>query len=1802
MEAGQKGADNSELVLSGIPKMDTSGLPLPIIQAADLQNCQAFPDQGTSLSYVFPTIPLSINASIPLLTEGLKTLPVVKEEKGLRQTFDPVTTQALQDIVNSGLYVPFSKMSDSNFTQNSDNGKDVKSGFERQDMQTVGGNLAEDKGMSPLNILVVSYPDTGQQSPSVTQAGAQGLRFQSAGGAGDAMLSAINYNDSDMLPDSAFDMNAANSAPNLPHLDDGILGSMGNPAQNIRLTEGHPTHSFDLFDSNVHDTLSLSPQPFSDPSFSVTDTSNLSATTGDSEGSGERRQSVESPTDGASKAKGKNRQPKAQVSPSKTMIQCPTCNKAFNNSSALAKHRLTHSDERKYVCSVCQKGFKRQDHLNGHMMTHREKKPYQCQMEGCEKSYCDARSLRRHLEANHHQSPEAIANSVQASMAAAGIPTTTPGKPRPAEKLAVQEAVSRMQMGGSPSYSANTTPSPSPSYTSPNPQGQIFQFETQSGLPTTVVSTQQATPPQDQSWQERARVYDFVVEGTSGSSQPSPHSGDQSPGYAAQVSPVTPVSPIPHNQPTSPLTGQQRPAWFTTTPTPQTENKNTSEETKPPVQCSICQRRFKNIPALNGHMRLHGGYLKKSKEEKKAAKKTEMGPPPPPSPRQTVATANPTQLQVQMSPVLPNISQAFQTLSTTPEVSTSQSTLQACGLTTVTVHQGQISHDSQLLRQQQPQQVIHQQLQLHPNPQILEEQSTNSIEEQIKNLQAQAFQQQQQQDQLAAAQDQLPSSHAQQAAQQIQQLVQSVQADQLPQLTVQQLEQLQQHPPQQIQVQQPLGQIHQLPQLSPQQIEQLQQQHLQLGLPAQLQATQLHQLVQEHHLHQLQQQQVSQAEVITTHSQPISSSQQFIQLTPQQQQQLQQLAEITHIPVQEMLDDSKDSAAEKQQQIQQIQQHLAAVDQQTAQSSGQQNPFPQNVEFTSAGEVQIAQHQSQDLPQQINLDIAARDLPPNLELQLPQQLLPLQSPPITLNSVAIQSSLQNALSLVPHLEQRQVLSGSGQTQFVSAPHLTTGPISLSPVTDNQEVTVAQLLNSMANFQEGLLLQPTSQTQTGIPSDISVMQSQPSVTLNQDNLSNIQSTFNPLHMPQSVSIQSLPTPQQMLDSITSMPHLYTIKSEHLPMDIQSSVLGEGSMAPKHKSDFKPIVEQNSELKRRLSADLDRSCSPKKLLTSQNSLAMLLTRPGGDSFAKPSLTKDLDAVSRVRMRSKSGDDHKLKRSKSVDHTFMRPRSRTESESIYRPKSRVDDTIIGRAKSHPDDMLSRSDGAGVFRNPMSASPMKVKRKHRPAPLFIPLHLNSFQSRLRSPRLWDGGDGRLRGSTPPPYTPPPMLSPIRSGSGLFWTLPGIKPITPRSAPITPKLSLANRRASHGHKPEAIPEVVEEEQEEAPPETDIQPHVNVGTQYQAELPAYNSDRSRAAKCVFGEDLVWEPRGMGSNSDEDVQYYQDFACSAAVKGNGSNVEYALHLLYLCEGNVQNAMLMLMDDPPKLPRNHGISAFKYQESDPWTSQEIEAFHQALLRFSKDFFAVSNEVKTKNTKQCIQFYYLWKKVCPEDYKKLRALRRKREQEALYNLRSRPQGEEQQQQQPQQQQQQQQQQQPQLQPHPQQQQQEESDSEDSISAHSGEPNEIKSDLESSSMSSSPAPTYTCDYPECNAIFTSKQALNGHSRMHGGGPVRPPPPFHDTMPERPQPPPPPPPPPHPHPHPHPHPPVQRKPRPATPSKPPATDGTGDIFPCKLCNRVFYKVKSRSAHMKSHKVQDNEKNKARELELAKLKAAAEVL
>jgi len=43
----------------------------------------------------------------------------------------------------------------------------------------------------------------------------------------------------------------------------------------------------------------------------------------------------------------------------------------------------------------------------------------------------------------------------------------------------------------------------------------------------------------------------------------------------------------------------------------------------------------------------------------------------------------------------------------------------------------------------------------------------------------------------------------------------------------------------------------------------------------------------------------------------------------------------------------------------------------------------------------------------------------------------------------------------------------------------------------------------------------------------------------------------------------------------------------------------------------------------------------------------------------------------------------------------------------------------------------------------------------------------------------------------------------------------------------------------------------------------------------------------------------------------------------------------------------------------------------------------------------QIGSKTVKQCIQFYYLWKKVCPEEYKRIRLMRRR--QNADYGTRT-------------------------------------------------------------------------------------------------------------------------------------------------------------------------------------------------------------
>ncbi|XP_053613981.1 uncharacterized protein LOC128677283 isoform X2 [Plodia interpunctella] len=269
--------------------------------------------------------------------------------------------------------------------------------------------------------------------------------------------------------------------------------------------------------------------------------------------------------------------------------QCQVCNKIFGNASALAKHKLTHSDERKYVCITCAKAFKRQDHLNGHMLTHRNKKPYECKADGCGKSYCDARSLRRHTE-NHHQPPAEPSTSSTSTTTSTGTadrdsnPHRVSSPTSPANHRANPPHSESSNSGSEKSHGTSTSASgseSSPPSTPPAP-------------PTPLTPPTRAKPKSSHSRPKSSTTKKSAARDQLAAHQATQKSASGSGGSSAASGAATLAARL--------------------------------NEAKP-VECNLCHRKFKNIPALNGHMRLHGGYFKKDSDNKKLDKKESTGPP-----------------------------------------------------------------------------------------------------------------------------------------------------------------------------------------------------------------------------------------------------------------------------------------------------------------------------------------------------------------------------------------------------------------------------------------------------------------------------------------------------------------------------------------------------------------------------------------------------------------------------------------------------------------------------------------------------------------------------------------------------------------------------------------------------------------------------------------------------------------------------------------------------------------------------------------------------------------------------------------------------------------------------------------------------------------------------------------------------------------------------------------------------------------------------------------------------------------------
>ncbi|XP_032072176.1 transcriptional-regulating factor 1 isoform X3 [Thamnophis elegans] len=456
------------------------------------------------------------------------------------------------------------------------------------------------------------------------------------------------------------------------------------------------------------------------------------------------------------------------------------------------------------------------------------------------------------------------------------------------------------------------------------------------------------------------------------------------------------------------------------------------------------------------------------------------------------------------------------------------------------------------------------------------------------------------------------------------------------------------------------------------------------------------------------------------------------------------------------------------------------------------------------------------------------------------------------------------------------------------------------------------------------------------------------------------------------------------------------------------------------------------------------------------------------------------------------------------------------------------------------------------------KKKYRHRPEPLFIPppsFNLSAshsgatlYQSQLRSPRVL--GDHLIdKNHNPPPYTPPPMLSPIRQGSGLFSSViisshgtshPQL-PLTPLTP--TPRILLCQSNSIDGN---SVP-VTSRPGEQT---IHIEPCINIGSRFQADIPEFK-DIAMVEKEDHKATLVWKPwpELEDKTFEQRVTNLLNMCCSSILTGGGTNIEYGLHSLFEAKGNIMAALEMLLLLKPKRAKSHPLANYHYAGSDQWTPFERKLFSKALATYGKDFIFVQKMVKSKTVAQCVEYYYTWKKI-------MHLGRRHRTRQAEVKTECPTSGEDEEME-------------------AEEQTEEEKASvkeEDTEIQNSPDPPSIAvaSPINSPSLPGLglPATSFICEMPDCGAVFTSRQALNGHARIHGGtNPVV----------------------------------KNRCGGSSTKQKSnsqndycsvkssPAhstTSGETDpptIFPCKECGKIFFKIKSRNAHMKTHRQQEEQ-------------------
>ncbi|KAF6717093.1 ELM2 and SANT domain-containing protein 1 [Oryzias melastigma] len=557
-----------------------------------------------------------------------------------------------------------------------------------------------------------------------------------------------------------------------------------------------------------------------------------------------------------------------------------------------------------------------------------------------------------------------------------------------------------------------------------------------------------------------------------------------------------------------------------------------------------------------------------------------------------------------------------------------------------------------------------------------------------------------------------------------------------------------------------------------------------------------------------------------------------------------------------------------------------------------------------------------------------------------------------------------------------------------------------------------------------------------------------------------------------------------------------------------------------------VIQNTRRRRRASKEINLETLAQKASEMESLPAKAIKQEDGASSRQPPIVPLVIPVSVPVPRSQTDPQGGWAQASLSQREWSAGQSdRKPSVIVARRRSRRNSVTESFSQEAETDSGADEDGKSKF-----------KRRPRPEPLIIPppkassfippslySSITSYQSNLRSPIRLPENPHSL-----PPYTPPPILSPVRGGSGLYFSafLTNMASNQILPPPATPKSATRSllRSVSSDITPPVLPIVTD-----AAP-VSLEPRINIGSQYQAEIPSLQNP-DFAQNDQHQADLLWLP--LDDSNLKHVEHFMNLACSSVLEGGGTNQELVLHCLHESGGNFLVTLERLMLQEPIFPDGHHLKNYHYSGSDRWTREEKRYFNKGISAYRKDFFLVQTLVRTKTVAQCVEFYYTYKKQVKIGRNSILTFGPPdsptgKHSEAVVEVKS-----------------------SQL---PKETQEEEEDEEQKEKSYESHESTVARSLR------------VHDYAGTVLVFKEPEAIKKEPQSFTVSPRN-----------RAEP-------------------TAKKAKP--PPKPPQDPNA--VFPCKKCGRVFSKVKSRSAHMKSHAEQEKKAAALRQKEEEEHAAAAQ--